>query len=83
MYYFQRAYGFASRGWGHAPMGAVMMAIFGFMVTGTYAAPAVYDHVSDSGIGLVFIFAGLAMLPMGILRATLGPARPAGTQRPG
>lgn len=80
IYYFQRAYGFAARGWGRAPMGAVMAAIFGVMVTGSLVAPAVYSHVEDSTLGLVFSFMAIAMLATGILRAALGPARPNAAQ---
>lgn len=75
IYYFQRAYGFSSRGWGRAPMGAVTTAIFGFMLTGFFVAPALYSYAEESTLGLVSGFMAIAMLAMGTLRAALGPAQ--------
>lgn len=34
MFYFQRAYGFTSRGWGDAPGGSVAMTIMGIPLVG-------------------------------------------------
>lgn len=78
IYYFQRAYGFSSHGWGRAPMGAVTTAIFGLMVTGSFVAPGIYSQMEGSTLGLIASFMAIAMLAMGTLRAALGPA---GTQR--
>lgn len=76
-FYFQRAYGFSSRGKGHAPMGAVAAAIFGFMVVLQFVPAALYEqYFQQSLLGYSMACIALGMLPVGILRAGLGRARP-------
>lgn len=76
--YFQRAYGFAPRGWGNTPMGAVMSAIFGFMVVLQLVPAALYgQYFQQSLLGYSMACLALAMLTVGILRAALGKASPA------
>lgn len=78
MFYFQRAYGFGSRGWGNAPMGAVMSAIFGFMVVLQFIPAALYEqYFQESLLGYSMASLAMAMLTIGILRAALGKATPA------
>lgn len=78
VFYFQRAYGAGSRGWGDAPMGAVMSAIFGFMVVLQFVPAALYgQYFQESPLGYSMACLALAMLTVGILRAALGKASPA------
>ena len=75
VYYWQRAYGFASRGWGAAPMGAVIAAIFGFMLVNQFVTPAVYSSYAEENLfgALLGCFA-IALLFIAPLRAALGKA---------
>lgn len=50
VHYLQRAYGFASRGWGSAPMGAVIAANLGFMLVNQFVTPAVYSYYFDESV---------------------------------
>ena len=78
MFYFQRAYGFGSRGWGNAPMGAGMSAMFGFMVVLQLVPAALYgQYFQESLLGYSMACLALAMFTVGILRAALGKASPA------
>ena len=78
VFYFQRACGVGSRGWGNAPMGAVMSAIFGFMVVLQLVPAALYgQYFQESLLGYSMACLALAMLTGGILRAALGKASPA------
>lgn len=75
VHYWQRAYGFASRGWGSAPMGAVIAAIFGFMLVNQIVAPAVYSYYVDEGLfGVLVACLAIALLFVAPLRAALGKA---------
>lgn len=78
MYYFQRAYGFASHGWGNAPMGAVMAAIFVVMLVLRYVPAALYgQYFHESLLAYSVSCLAVAALPFAVLRAAVGKAEPA------
>lgn len=75
VFYFQRAYGFASRGWGTVPVGARAAVIFGFIYTQQFVPAAIYEqYFHESLLAYSLICLALAMLPTSVLRATLGKA---------
>lgn len=78
VHYFQRAYGFRSRGWGRAPMGSVMATYFAVMLTFQFVGPAVYNQFADESVfGLALSCLAVAVLVVGPLRAALGRAHSA------
>lgn len=78
MYYFQRAYGFASRGWENAPMGAMVSAYFGVMLLMRFVPAALYQqYFHESLLAYSLSCLAVAALPMAVLRTALGQAAPA------
>ena len=75
IFYFQRAYGFSSRGWGNTPKSAVMAAVFGFIFMLQFVPAALYQqYFQESLLGYSMSCLALAILSAGILRAALGKA---------
>lgn len=78
--YFQRAYGFASRGsldegWGRAPTGAVIAIFFAFFYVMGFIPEALYQGYFEASLLAYSVSClALATLPLALLRASLGQA---------
>lgn len=75
-YYFMRAYGLASRGWGNVSFGSALASYFGFMFVLQFVPAALYEqYFHQSLLGYSVSCLAVAALPIAVLRASLGPAR--------
>ena len=74
-HYFQRAYGFSSRGWGTVPIGPRIAVMSGLIVVVLYVPEALYEqYFQESLFGYLMTCLALATLLGGILRAALAKA---------
>lgn len=75
VFYFQRAYGFASRGRGTVPRGSLVAGVFGFIYIQQFVPGALYQEYFHESV-LVYSLTCLAVaaLPVAVLRGTLGNA---------
>lgn len=75
VFYLQRAYGFASRGWGPVPVGARSAGAFCFVLVYALVPSALYEqYFQDSLFAYTVTCLAVAALPIAILRGALGKA---------
>ena len=75
VFYFLRAYGFASRGRGHVPRGAMVAGVFGFMYVQQFVPAALYEeYFHESVLAYSLSCLAVAALPVAVLRGALGKA---------